>query len=255
MGAGFIYVLTNPSFPEYVKIGYAEDPERRLKEFNRSECLPFAFRLYGTYEVPERLKDKDLHRIIDKLNPDLRAVETFDGKPRVREFYNMSAEDAWGLLEGIAAVSGTEGRLKLCALDEASQADEKAAEELAESGAVSFTEEDHLERTSRQTATLYRMLKERVLAFGAGVAVEPRKLYVSFTTDGKVFLATVLQRSQLKIFLNMKAGTLDDPAGLAEDMTGRGHWGAGDYQLCLAGEEELEAALPLIRQAFEAVKT
>ncbi len=40
-----------------------------------------------------------------------------------------------------------------------------------------------------------------------------------------------------------------------EDMTGRGHWGAGDYQICLAGEEELEAALPLIRQAFDAAKT
>ena len=32
------------SFKEYVKIGYADDVERRLKELNRSECMPFAFR-------------------------------------------------------------------------------------------------------------------------------------------------------------------------------------------------------------------
>lgn len=43
---GVIYILTNPSFPEYVKIGYADDAKRRLKELNRSECTPFAFRLY-----------------------------------------------------------------------------------------------------------------------------------------------------------------------------------------------------------------
>ena len=43
---GVIYILTNPSFPEYVKIGYADDVKRRLKELNRSECTPFAFRLY-----------------------------------------------------------------------------------------------------------------------------------------------------------------------------------------------------------------
>ena len=27
---GVIYVLTNPSFPEYVKIGYADDLTKRL---------------------------------------------------------------------------------------------------------------------------------------------------------------------------------------------------------------------------------
>ena len=34
---GVIYILTNPSFPEYVKIGYADNIDRRLKELNRSE--------------------------------------------------------------------------------------------------------------------------------------------------------------------------------------------------------------------------
>ena len=28
---GFIYILTNPSFPQYVKIGYADNVESRLK--------------------------------------------------------------------------------------------------------------------------------------------------------------------------------------------------------------------------------
>ena len=73
---GVIYVLTNPSFREYVKIGYADDLEKRLKQLNRSECLPFAFRVYCIYEVEERLKDKDVHALIDKLNPSLRAIES-----------------------------------------------------------------------------------------------------------------------------------------------------------------------------------
>lgn len=29
--SGVIYILTNPSFPEYVKIGYADDMNKRLK--------------------------------------------------------------------------------------------------------------------------------------------------------------------------------------------------------------------------------
>ena len=43
---GVIYILTNPSFPEHVKIGYADDIDIRLKQLNRSECIPFAFRVY-----------------------------------------------------------------------------------------------------------------------------------------------------------------------------------------------------------------
>lgn len=84
---GVIYILTNPSFPEYVKIGYADDIDKRLQQLNRSECIPFAFRVYATYEVNSRLSDLKIHSIIDKLNPNLRSIENFNGKQRVREFY------------------------------------------------------------------------------------------------------------------------------------------------------------------------
>ncbi|MBQ6479033.1 MAG: GIY-YIG nuclease family protein [Erysipelotrichaceae bacterium] len=112
MVKGVVYILTNPSFPDYVKIGYAADIEKRLKQLNKSETIPFAFRVYAVYEVDKSLTDKELHKLIDTLNPDLRSIETFDGRARVKEFYAMSAEDAYGLLECIARISGTEDRLK-----------------------------------------------------------------------------------------------------------------------------------------------
>ena len=37
---GVIYILTNPSFPEYVKIGYADDIDKRLQQLNRSSVFP-----------------------------------------------------------------------------------------------------------------------------------------------------------------------------------------------------------------------
>lgn len=108
---GVIYVLTNPSFPEYVKIGYADDVTRRLKELNRSECVPFAFRLFAYYEVSNRLSDKKIHEMIDRLNPNLRSIDEFDGKKRVREFYAMDAEEAYSLLEAIAEINGLKANL------------------------------------------------------------------------------------------------------------------------------------------------
>lgn len=125
---GVIYILTNPSFPDYVKIGYADDVERRLRELNRSECIPFAFRLYAYYKVPKRLTDMKLHQMIDKLNPNLRSIEEFDGKTRKREFYNMSASDAYSILETIAQINGLESNLVLVEPSAKQLEDEEEAE-------------------------------------------------------------------------------------------------------------------------------
>lgn len=115
---GVIYILTNPSFPDYVKIGYADDIDKRLKQLNRSECIPFAFRVYATYEVNSRLSDLKLHSIIDKLNPDLRSIDDFNGQKRVREFYAMKPEEAFAILEAMAEIHDC----KLSYLQEAANA-------------------------------------------------------------------------------------------------------------------------------------
>ena len=112
MAKWVIYILTNPSFPDYVKIWYAKDIEKRLKDLNRSETIPYAFRAYAIYQTDRALTDKEVHKLIDVLNPDLRAIEEFDGKKRTKEFYAMSAEDAYKLFECIAKISGTENKLK-----------------------------------------------------------------------------------------------------------------------------------------------
>ena len=134
---GYIYILTNPSFPEYVKIGYADDVQRRLRELNRSECVPFAFRIYATYEVNSRLSDMKIHGIIDKLNPNLRSIETFAGKKRVREFYAMSPEDAYSILEAIADIHGFGDKLVKY---------QRTAEELADDETAEEIEDEHKER-------------------------------------------------------------------------------------------------------------
>ena len=126
---GYIYILTNPSFPDYVKIGYADDDESRLKRLNRSECIPFAFRLYAYYKVDHRLTDIKLHKMIDKLNPNLRSVEEFDGKTRKREFYFMPASDAYGILEAIAELNSLEKNLVLVEPTAKEIKDEEVAEE------------------------------------------------------------------------------------------------------------------------------
>ena len=127
---GFIYILSNPSFPEYVKIGYADNVEQRLKQLNQSECVPFAFRVYATYEVQSRLSDQQIHKIIDTLNPNLRSIENYNGKQRVREFYAMSKEDAYNILYAIAEINGLTDKIKKIEMNDREKNEEITAEEI-----------------------------------------------------------------------------------------------------------------------------
>lgn len=130
---GYIYILTNPSFKEYVKIGYADDINKRLAALNSSETVPFSFRVYATYEVTQRLADKIVHRIIDRINSNLRVKETIDGKTRVREFYEMSAEEAYSLLYDIAELSDRVDSLKLYTPSDEEIKDEEKADKARKS--------------------------------------------------------------------------------------------------------------------------
>jgi hypothetical protein len=129
MSKGVIYILTNPSFPEYVKIGFATDLNERIRQLNSSAAVPYSFHAFASYDVSEKLTDCRLHALIDKLDPELRSIEKFDGKTRKREFYKMSAEDAYDLLECIATISGTTKRLHRVQANEQRQAEEKEARE------------------------------------------------------------------------------------------------------------------------------
>lgn len=129
---GVIYIFTNPSLPEYVKIGYADDVNERLKTLNASPAIPFAFRAYATYEVDHKLEDKKVHKLIDTINPELRSVENVNGKIRKREFYQMSKEQAYTLIECIAEISGTKDRLHLIKATENDIKEEQEANEIRE---------------------------------------------------------------------------------------------------------------------------
>lgn len=245
--AGVIYILTNPSFPEYVKIGYADDINKRLKELNRSECIPYAFRVYAVYEVNERLKDIAIHNMIDSINPTLRAIETFDGKKRKKEFYAMTADDAYAILETIAAISGTTDRLHRLTPEGHEIIDEQMAEEIEDN--IVYSEDACLGKADPEIKELYYNLRDALTALD-GVIVEPKKLYIAFKAP-KNFTDIEVQKHALKLFINMRKGELNDPEDLADDVSNIGHWGNGDYRVYLKDDSDFDYILSLIKQSYK----
>lgn len=259
---GAIYILTNPSFPDLVKIGYADDVEKRVKELNRSECTPYAFRIYATYKTNQRLTDLKLHKMIDKLNPNLRTKDNINGKKRVREFYALSKEDAYSIFEAIAEINGLQDNLKIwdekesrCGCDGGEkEAPMHVKEHKPEvQSKPNFTEDYHFDGQPENIVDLYQTLKEKVMSV-FGLSVEPKKCYISFKAGNNIVFDVVLLKSKVQIFLDLRKGQLEDRNNLTRDVSNVGHWGNGDYETSLKPGSNMDKVMDLIKQTYELKK-
>ena len=89
-----IYILTNQSMPDTIKIGITDNLERRIKELDNTS-LPLPFECYYAVEVEDASKiEKKIHEGLD----DARIRDN-------REFFNTTPEQAKSILE-IAEIMG-----------------------------------------------------------------------------------------------------------------------------------------------------
>jgi hypothetical protein len=127
---GIVYILTNPCLDGWVKIGMSSrnDIEKRLSELNSPPNIPLSYRAFAVYEVdkPEEI-EKDIHDLIDMIDGTLHAREVLkSGRERVREFFQISPEKAYGIFEKVAKFRGDKKNLQLIEASEEEQREEKA---------------------------------------------------------------------------------------------------------------------------------
>ncbi len=110
-----------------------------------------------------------------------------------------------------------------------------------------YTEEDHLNNGSDKTKELYEDLKTAILNLDSSIKVEAKKVYIAFKRSTNI-CDVEIQKDKLKLSLNAKWGTIDDPKHLFKDMRKIGHWGNGDYQAEFSNDNNIGYIIDLIRQ-------
>jgi len=113
-----------------------------------------------------------------------------------------------------------------------------------------YTEQDHLNATTDYIAELYAKFKASILNLADGIEIVPQKFYIAFK-KGSNISDIEIQKKALKIFINAKIGSLDDPKGLAKDVSNIGHRGNGDFQIQIETDKDLEYIMSLIKQAIK----
>lgn len=113
-----------------------------------------------------------------------------------------------------------------------------------------YSEEFHLEKVDDDIRSIYKEIKNAILAIGDSVTIKPTAKYIAFLHKTNFVDVTIL-KSSLKLFLNMKKGSLNDPKKLARDVSSIGHWGNGDYEIQIKESTDIGYLLSLIRQSYD----
>ncbi len=238
---GFIYVLTNESFhrDNWVKIGYAEDVDKRVKELSGT-AVPLPYEIYCTYEIP-RIKgvkdpDKLLHDLITKLNPSLRITPN-------REFFEMLPWDAYDMLFAIAQMHGRTDKLIKYSSNTSDQDIENESEYSVEA----------LFPDNTEVRQLYDKLSEIIMSVDKSLEIAPRQNYVAFKKGKSNAVCPWPKDGWLEVVLNAKLGQISDKNDLIYDISNR-KWTAAQYAFRFYKDTDVEAVKDLIKQTLDLKK-
>ena len=114
-----------------------------------------------------------------------------------------------------------------------------------------YDEDHHLADKSDDIKELYEQFRDAILNLSPDSEINPKKLYIGFKKAKRNFTYIEIQKKFLRLTLNAKMGSIDDPKGLLKDVSMIGHWGVGDYRLDVSDTENLEYILSLIKQTLK----
>ena len=111
-----------------------------------------------------------------------------------------------------------------------------------------YTEDQHFAEASPEIGELYEKFRNSILNLADGIELVPQKFYLAFKKDKSNIACLEFQKKRIKIWIGAKAGKLDDPKGLAKDVSSTGHYGTGDYELRIDSDADLEYIMSLVKQ-------
>ncbi|WP_077927635.1 DUF5655 domain-containing protein [Wohlfahrtiimonas populi] len=113
---------------------------------------------------------------------------------------------------------------------------------------IIYDEDTFFRLGSEKTIELYERFKQAILNLDDQIDLIYTKQYAAFKKNKSNVVDIVMLKGSLILYINAAWGTLDDPKGLFRDMSSKGHWGNGDYEVSLKDTEHLEYILSVIKQ-------
>jgi len=128
-----------------------------------------------------------------------------------------------------------------------SSKDDRAAQVSKE--IVVYTEDDHYQKGNPAVRELATALKDRILELD-NIDINPVKQYIGFKLNKRVVTDFEVQKTKLRLRINLKKGTLDDPKAIFRDVSNIGTFGVGDYEAVVTPDSDLDYLMSCIKQSY-----
>lgn len=115
----------------------------------------------------------------------------------------------------------------------------------------SYSLQDHTVRKPRDLIELFEILRERILGIAeeGEITEKANKMYIGYK-HGKNFCEVRIQTKAIVIWLDIASSELDDPLQIVRDVSKIGHYGTGDSEVKLTGQDKLDYVMSLVEQSF-----
>lgn len=111
-----------------------------------------------------------------------------------------------------------------------------------------YTEDEHVSKVPEEIKELYAQFRSAIINLDNQIEIQAKKPYIAFKKDSSNICDIEIWKKCLKIYANAKWGQLDDPKGLFENVSNKGHWGNGDYRAIVSDNKNLEYIMSVLKQ-------
>ncbi len=90
------------------------------------------------------------------------------------------------------------------------------------------------------------------MSLDASIEEVPKKFYIAYKIAQNI-VCVVVQNKIILLYVKIDPKSFESLPGNSRDVSDIGHYGTGDFELCVASMEELEASKQYIRMAYERI--
>ncbi|GIK11277.1 MAG: transporter [Chloroflexota bacterium] len=113
-----------------------------------------------------------------------------------------------------------------------------------------YTFEEHLEGKSDEVKELAFTIQEFITGLDSTIQEVPKKNYIAYKISQNI-VCMELQNQRVLLYLKLNPKEISNPPKISRDMTGKGHYGTGDFEISIKSIEDFEIAKSYIVMAYQ----
>jgi predicted transport protein len=113
-----------------------------------------------------------------------------------------------------------------------------------------YTVEEHFEGKREEVKDLAFAVQEFITGLDVVIKEVPKKNYIAYKITQNI-VCMEIQTQRVLLHLKLDPKQIANPPAISRDMTGKGHYGTGDFEISIKSIADLEVAKPFIEMAYQ----